>query len=148
MQTGRHQHVRVRFRFHVVIRAVLFHIAIIGFILRVAPLLKLPGRQRDGLIEHGGNHIDKRDLRNNALKAIGPLIDNRPHQHAARATAHAKAELRIAIALFNQRIADVKVVIKGVFLFEEFPVFIPVLPQLAAAANMGNGENKAAVEQA
>ena len=148
MQTGGDQHVGIGFRFDVIVRAVRFHIAVVNLILRIPPLFKLPGRQRNGFIEHGRHHIDKRHLRDNPLKAIGTLVDNRPHQHAARAAAHAKAELRIAIALLNQRIADVEVVIEGVFLFQEFPVLIPVLPQLTAAANMGDGEDKAAVEQA
>ena len=33
-------------------------------------------------------------------------------------------------------------------LLQEFPVFVPVLAQLAATAHVGDGENKATIEQA
>ena len=85
MQTGGDQHMRVGFRLHVIVRAVLFHIAVVHLILRIPPLFKLTGRQRNGFIEHGRHHIDKRHLSNNTMEAFREQVRKQLHdgKHAS-----------------------------------------------------------------
>ena len=82
------------------------------------------------------------------MEKLRPLVHRHAHQHAAGAAAHAVAKARIAIALSQQRIADVEIIVEGVLLAQKLSVFIPLLAQFAAAANMGDSEHKTAVEQA
>ncbi len=79
MQTGGHQHVRIGLRLNVIVGAVGFHVAVVGRILGVTPLLIFADGQRDGFIQHRGQHIDKRHLRHNAFKQPRTLINDGAH---------------------------------------------------------------------
>ena len=82
------------------------------------------------------------------MEQLWPFIHGHAHQHSAGAAPHAVAKPRIAVPLGKQRVTDVQIVVEGIFLTQEFTVFIPLLTQLAAAADVGDGVDKAAVEQA
>lgn len=148
VQSGGDQHMRISLRPDAVVGAVAFHVVVIGFILWIPPLFKFPGGQWNRFVQHGGHHIDERHLGYHAMKQLRTFVNGHAHQHPAGAAPHAIAELRIAVPLGQQRVTDVQIVVEGIFLTQKFAVLIPLLPQLAPAADMGDGVDKAAVEQA
>ncbi len=147
MQTGSHQHVGIRLRPHAVIGTVAFHIVIIGFILRISPLFKFTGGQRNSFIQHGGHHIDERHWAITPWNSSGRSFTATPIS-IPPALPPCRSRAADRRTLGKQRVTDVQIVVEGIFLTQEFTVFIPLLTQLAAAADVGDGVDKAAVEQA
>ncbi len=136
MQTGSHQHVGIRLRPHAVIGTVAFHIMIIGFILRISHSSNSPvvsGIVSSSMVVTTSTN----GTGYHAMEQLWPFIHGHAHQHSAGA---APCRSRAADRRTGkQRVTDVQIVVEGIFLTQEFTVFIPLLTQLAAAADVGDG---------
>ena len=59
VQAGGYQQVGIRFRFHMVVRGVAEHIAVIDLLIGISPFVVFTGGKRNVLVQHGGHHIHK-----------------------------------------------------------------------------------------
>ena len=75
------------------------------------------------------------------------LIDHRAHQFATGAASGDGDASRLGYALGDQVAGDVHEIVEGVGAFGQLAGFVPVVAQFIAAANMGDGEDEAAIEQ-
>ncbi len=115
MQTGSHQHVGIGLRPHAVIGTVAFHIVIIGFILRISPLFKFTGGQRNSFIQHGGHHIDERHRAITPWNSSGRSFTATPISIPPHSP-HASSEGEPSPSLGKQRVTD-KIIVKVFFFF-------------------------------
>ena len=114
---------------------------------RVAPFLPFARRQRQILVQHRVQHIDKRHVRDNCAVLRRVLIDDRAHQLTARRTAARRDHAFRRKALRDQPAACVDEIVEGVGAFEQLALQIPAPPQIIAAANMRDGIGKAAIHK-
>ena len=83
-----------------------------------------------------------------ALYSCGAWIDHRPHQQAAGAAAHGVDAPWLAVAVFDQRLGGVDEIVETVRFVRQLALFVPALPQLAAAAHVDQRIDEAAIQQA
>ena len=82
------------------------------------------------------------------MEKIGPLVGDGAHQQAAGAAALNGKFFRGCVASCNQLFGRYDEVAKGVLLLLHAAGIVPRLPKFAATANVGNGEDHAAIQEA
>ena len=149
VEAGGHQHRRVVLGHHLIIGRIGKDIGKGLLALdRVAPFLPFAGCQRQLFVEHRAQHIDERHVRDDRAILLGVLIDDRPHQLAARrASAGGDHALR-GVALGDQAPARIDEIVEGVGALEQLALQIPAPPEIIAAADMRDGIGEAAIDEA
>src|SRR5580700_537251 len=132
----------------VVVRRIPAHVLVRGNVFGVAPLLVLDHRERQAWVEHGGETVDERDLSNNCSAQIGAEVYHGSHEQSTGAGAADRQAFAGREVLRNQVVGASAKVSEGVALVEQLAVLIPASPQFAAATNVGDRENEAAIKQA
>ncbi len=148
MQPGGDQQIGVGLGLDLIVGAVGLHVVVVALLVRVAPLVVLASGEGDGLVQHGGDHVDERHLGHYASIELGRLIDHCPHQQAAGAAAHGIDLIFCAIALRYQWLGDVDEVVEGILFFQQLAIFVPVAAQLLTATDVGDGVDEAPIQQA
>ncbi|MNF74733.1 hypothetical protein D3C84_567730 [compost metagenome] len=135
-------------RLDLIVGAVALHVVVVALLVRVAPLVVLPCGEGNGLVQHGGDHVDEGHLGHHAAIELGRLVDDGPHQQAAGAAAHGVDLIPGAITLGHQCLGHVDEVVEGILFLQQFAIFIPGTPQLLATPDVGDGIDEASVQQA
>ena len=147
-QPGADEHGRVGLGLQVVVGRVLHDVVVERLLLRIAPLVVLVGGQRDTRVEHGGDHVHERHLREDDVVLLRGHVGDRAHQQSTGAAAEGRHPVRRGMAFLHQVVGDIDEVGEGVELVEQLAVLVPPAAQLLAAADVGDGIDHAAVEQA
>ncbi len=147
-QAGAHEQRRVRLLAHVVVRRVRQHVRVIVLGFRVAPLVVFVGGERNAGVEHGGDHIDERHLRDHHAIVLRRHVGHRAHQQAAGATTGCGNAVLGGVPLGDQTAGDIDKVIEGVFLVQQLAIVVPLAPHFLAAADVRDGIHHTAVQQA
>ena len=142
-----HQDRWIRLGCNVVIRRVGQHVVERGLLIRIAPLFVLRHRQRKRRVQHGVHHVHERHLAQHHLEQVRTHVGDRAHQQAARARALNADLAALAVACRQQVLGRVDEVGKGVALGHHLAGIVPGLAHLAAAADMRDGRDHAAVQQ-
>ena len=147
MQARHRSNRRVADRADVLVRGVRLHVGVHFRVLnRVAPLFPLHRRQRQLRVEDGGQRIHERHGSQAGSVLFGGEVHDGAHEQAARATAVA-ADTRLIRPGFSRNVAgDVHEVGEGVLLRELLAVLVPGAAHLAAAANVRDDVDDAAVQ--
>ena len=146
VQARHRSNCRVADRADVLVRGVRLHVGIHFRVLnRVAPLFPLHCRQRQFRVEDGGQRIHERYGRQAGCVLFGGEIQHGAHEQAARATAVAADTCRISPGLGRNVAGDVHEVSEGILLRELLAVLVPGASHLAAAANVRDDVDDAAV---
>ena len=132
---------------NIVVRRIFFHVVVGRFLVRIAPFDVFTRRQRQRCVEHRIQHIDKRDLRDDGFKEIRSHVGNRAHQHAAGAAALNHHAIFRRVLVVNQIFAASDEVCERIHLIHHAAGVAPGLAQFAAAANMRDNINDAAIKQ-
>ena len=148
VEGGLHQDRRVGLPLEVRVGAVRLHGVVRRLLLRVAPLLELAHGEGQRLVEHGVDHVHERHLRDDGLPQIRPHVGDRAHQEPARAAALDDEPVAAAVLPGQEELGGGDEVGEGVLLLHQAPVVVPRLAHLAAAPDVGHGEDDAAVEEA
>ena len=138
---------RVTDRADVLVRGVRLHVGVHFRVLNgVAPFFPLHRRQRQLRVEDGGQRIHERYGSQAGGVLFGGEVHDGAHEQAAGATAVA-ADTRLISPRLSRNVAgDVHEVGEGVLLRELLTVLVPGAAHLAAAANMRNDVDDAAVQ--
>src|SRR5207253_2517148 len=115
--------------------------------LRIAPFLVFADGQWKGSVEHGVQDVDKRHLAENNMEKIGAHIDHSAHQQAARAAALNGQFFRRGVVLRDQIFRSGNEICKGVLFLLHAPAVVPGLSEFAAAPNVRNGVDHAALQK-
>src|SRR2546427_679643 len=133
---------------HVVVRRVAVHVFVELGVVGVARLLVFVDRERERFGGHRRQRIDEWGLRYRAGEQVRAGVDDRADEQPSGA-APADGELsRIRIPAVDELDRTPDEVVESVGLAEELAVLVPLPPHLAAAPDVGDRENEAAVEQA
>ena len=147
-QAGADEQGRVGLALDVVVRRVGEHVVVVLLLGRVAPFVELVRRQRDGFVQHRRDDIDEGHLRDQQRVVVRRHVRDRAHQQAAGAAAEAGDAVFRRITFLHQETGDVDEVGEGVLLLQQLAVLVPAAAHFLAAADMGDGVDHAAVEQA
>ena len=115
---------------------------------RVAPFGPFGRGERQGVVEHGVEHVDERHLGDDAGPEVGPQVGDGAHQHAAgRAALGDDAGpwrcSRSAISVSAAAMKSVKVLA----LCSRRPFRYQAIALVHAAADMGDGVDEAAIDE-
>ena len=80
MQPSSNKQHRVILRAHLIVGRIAQHVVVRRFLLGIAPFVKLASGQWNRLVQHRGNHIDKRHVRSNGAVFFRCHIHDCPHQ--------------------------------------------------------------------
>ncbi len=133
------------FRGDIVVGRVRFYVVIIFPVVGITPLLIFVYCQGNGRVQHGVDHINKRDFGYHRLEQVGPHGCHCPHQQATGAGPLDRQFLLAGVTCGNQMLRTGDEIGEGIFFVEELARFIPGAAQLTAAANMGQGTDKTAI---
>ena len=114
----------------------------------IAPFVIFKGRERDGIVEHGGHYVDEGDIGNESAKEVRSHVGHRSDQESPRATSPRKDSFGIGVSFFNEVFGAVDEVGEGVLFLHELAVFVPVTSMLLAATDVGDGVDESPVDQA
>ena len=138
---------RVADRADVLVRGVRLHVDVHFRVLnRVAPLFPLHRRQRQLRVEDGGQCVHEWYGCQAGGVLLGGEVQHGAHEQAAGATAVAADARLICPRLCRNVAGDVYEVGEGVLLRELLTVLVPGAAHLAAAANMRDDVDGAAVQ--
>ena len=115
---------------------------------RVAPFRPLRRRQRQALVQHGVEHVDERHVGDDAEEQVGRHVGDHAHQHAAGRAAVGDDAAAPGVAFPDQELARGDEVGEGVELLLALALRIPAIALVLAAADVGDGEDEAAVDEA
>src|SRR5216683_982 len=132
----------------VVIWRIALHVLVELGVVGVAPLLVLVDGERYRFVEHGGEGVDKRNLRHSAGEKLGARIDDRADEQTPRAPATDGELPRIRVAAVDELDRARDEVIERVGLVQELAVLVPLPANLSPTSDVGDRENETAVEQA
>ena len=123
--------------------------AIVGLALdRVAPFGPFGRGERQARIEHGGKHVDEGHLGDDAEKQLGRHVGDGAHQHAAGAAALGDDAALGGEACCREIFARGDEVGEAVHLLLALALAVPAIALVLAAADMGDGIDEAAVDEA
>ena len=142
------QHRGIAPRGQVGVRAVRLHVGVLGEDLGVAPLLELADRQRQRLVEHRVDHVHERHAHHGGPEQLGPHVEHGADEQAAGAAALDDEPVGGGVAAGDQVLGARDEVGERVALLEHAAGIVPALAEVAAAADVGDGEGHAALEQA
>ena len=91
-------------------------------------------------------HVEQRHLADDGAKQIRPLRQRRAHQQAAVAAAANGEMLLVGVAFFLQILGRGEEVVEDILLLVQHAGAMPVFAELAAAAQVGHGEDAVAIE--
>ena len=114
---------------------------------RVAPFRPFWWRERQRLVEHGVEHVDKRHLGNQAGIEIRSHISDRSDQCAAGGSAMRDDLAPRTPALFDQILAHRDEIAERVRFLRQLAFAIPAPALLAAATHMGDSVDEAAIDE-
>ena len=148
VETGLDEHRGIVFAFETCIRAIRFHIKIILGALGVAPFFVFADSERKGGIEHGVEHVHEGDMGDDDAEKIGAKIGDRAHKEAA-GTAALDDEFAVRGEAPSDEILGAGDEIgERVHFSVHAASIMPGLAEFAAAANVSDGEDDAAIEEA
>ena len=133
---------------HVVIRAIGRQVGARFCLPRVAPFVPLTGRQRNTRVQHGGDAVDERDLRDHGPPLPRGHGEHRPLQQAAGGQAAGDDLVRGRPAVRGQGLRDRDEVGERVPLAVQPPIEPPPPAAFATAADVCDRVHVAAVQQA
>ena len=148
VQPGRDEHRRIGLAGDVVVGGVRLHIAVPRCLAWVAPLQPLLGGERDRRVRHRVDHVHEGDVGNHRLEQVGAHVDDRAHEQPAGAASADRQPVALRVALRHQVLGGGDEIGERVLLVEQPPLLVPLTPHLLTAADVGDGVNDAAVEQA
>jgi len=142
-----HEDGRVVRRMNILVRRISANVVVVGLDLRIAPLFELGHGERQSFVEHGVNDVNERHVDDGGLEQVRAQIEHCSHQQAA-STATFDAELiGRGITLGDQVLGAGDEVGEGVHLLLQLAVITPSFAHVAAATNVSDGIDIAAVEQ-
>ena len=149
VQTGGHHQRRVGLCGHLIVGRVRTDQLEIGLAGNgVAPFWPFARRERQRFIQHGVEHIDKRHMGDDSAELFRCLVDDGAHQLAARRTATGRDHPRRRPAGRDQALGDINEIVERVGALGELAIKIPLIAQIIAAADLGDGKGHAAIQQA
>ncbi|ENN86178.1 hypothetical protein RHSP_33602 [Rhizobium freirei PRF 81] len=114
---------------------------------RIAPFGPFRRRQRQGVVEHGIEHVDEGDCGDDAGEFLRCHVGDSTHQHAACRTALGD-DLRVrGELLLIQIVGGRDEVLERIGFLGHLAVFVPGKTLVLAAADMGYGVDEAAVRK-
>ena len=114
----------------------------------VTPFGPFRGRQRQRVVQHGGQHVDKRYFGNSGAKQVGCQIHRGTDQQPAGATAVNGDIAGLRPAAFDKGAGGGGKIFKAVCFFGPAPLHEPVMSARLAAAYMRDGIDEAARNEA
>ena len=114
---------------------------------RVAPFRPLGRRQRQALVEHGVEHVDKGDIGDDPEEELGRHVGHHAHQHAAGGAAVGDDAAAPGVALLHEELARRDVIGEGVELLFALALGVPAVALVLAAADVGDRKDEAAIDQ-
>ena len=120
---------------------------VVVFLVRVAPLLPLPHREGEFLIQHGGKNIDKRDVGDDGPEQVRAHVSDRSHQQSARAASCCGKMLWRRVSGINEAFSAGDEVGEGVGLVHVLAVVVPPSPHLSTASYMRCGDYDSVLQQ-
>ena len=114
---------------------------------RIAPFRPFRRGERQGVVEHGVQHVDERHLGHDAGEQLARAVGDGAHQHAAGAAAVADDAPGRRVVRGDQRAGRGGEVVEGVGLLLALAVEIPAPALVGAAADVGDGIDEAAIDQ-
>ena len=148
VQSRGHQHGRIVARFQLVIWRIGPDVVEGVLVLNgIAPLRPLNGREGQGVVQHGVQGVHEGDVGGDGAPQLRGLVHHGAHElSAGAAPGDGDAALR-AIAPLHQVKGDVHEVVECVGAPVQLAGLIPVVSQVIAAANVGDGEDEPPVQQ-
>ena len=132
----------------VLVRRVRLHVPVdLGVVQRVAPLLPLGHRERQGRIQDAGQRVHERDLGDRGAEGVRGEVQRRAHQQAARRAAPRDQPPRRRPALAGQVPRARHEVGERVDLAQHLAVVVPPAAQLTPAADMRDRVTEPPVQQ-
>ena len=147
MQSRGDQQVGIGPGAYLIIGGVTEQIVVVGFVLRVAPLIPFEGGEGNTGVQHGGDHVNKGHGGDDAMKDLGCHVDGGAHEQATGTATVTVYAIGIGPGRGFQICRGINVVGEGILLVEQFAVLIPLAPQFLSSPDMGNGPDEAAIEQ-
>ena len=131
----------------IVVGGVGAHPEVLRFDRGITPFEVFGGGQRQGGVEHGVQDIDERDFDDGSAEQLGAEVEHRPHQQAAGAATAGDKLRGLGVAGAGEILGASDEVGERGLLVLHAASFAPRFAELAAAANVGDGENDAPVQQ-
>ncbi len=131
---------------NIVVRTVGAHIGVSGGVIWIAPFVVFPRGQRDGFIEHGGQHIHEGHCSDHSAVKFWRHVHHCTHEQPARTAPIGKGVFRSAITLTLEVSGATDEVRERIALVHQFPVLIPVPAEVLAASDVCNGVYIASVQ--
>ena len=114
---------------------------------RVAPFRPFRRCQRKRIIQHCGQHINERNLGNDAVEKLWRQVADDPHQHAARTAALGHNFSTGCKFCINQMLGNRNEIFERIHLVLKLAILIPSSALLLPTANMSNRIDKTAIDQ-
>ena len=141
------EHRRVIRLLYVVVGRILLHVIVSRLFVRITPFDVLAGRQRQRSVEHCIENIDERHLGHYGFEQIGTHVGDGAHQQPAGAATLNYQTVAGGVLLFHHMFGAGDEVGEGVYLIHHAAGFAPGFTQFAAAANVRDDIDDAAIEQ-
>ena len=148
VERGPDQHRRIPARCQIAVRTVGPDPPILGLDRRVAPFLILADGERQRRVEHGVDHIQKRDLQQGSPADVRTEIEHRADQEPPRAPALDRQTGPVAPARGHEVVGGGDEIGEGVHLLAHPAGVVPGPAHLAPAPDVGHREGHAAIEEA
>ena len=134
-------------RAHIVIRRIRQHVIVVFLLFRISPLIEFIAGQRNAFIQHGGNHIHKRNCRDDASVVLRRHVGHRADQQSAGTAARGKCLVLGCVLECNQMLRDIDEVRERVFFIEQPAVFEPRPTEFLTTPHVGNRHHESAIEK-
>ena len=108
-------------------------------------MIELAGGQRNALIEHGGNHIDKGHTSDDPAIVLGRDVGHGAHQQTAGTASFSEHLVFRAVLFAQQERRDIDEVRERIALVLQATIFKPATSQFLTTTNMGQRNDKAAI---
>ena len=123
------------------------HIVVSFLFGGVSPLIVFECGERNCVIEHGGDHVNERNIGNETSEQIGTHVGDGPNQQSSCATSSCEQSIRIGVLFLGEVLSTVNEVRKSVLLFHELTVLVPPSTVLLSTADMGDRIDESTIDQ-
>ena len=148
VQPRRHHQRRIGLRAHLIIGRIAADQFKRGLVLDgIAPFGPFTGGERQGLVEHRRQHIDKGDMRHHRAPQSRVAVDHRPHQLAAGGAARDADPPLGGDPARDQPPRHIDEIIEGIGALLQLAALVPRAAHVVAAPDMRDGIGKAPVHQ-
>ena len=128
--------------------AIGLHVEIVVFLERVAPFLVLADGEGESGVEHGVEDVHKGNVADDDAEEIGAHVGDGAHEEAAGAAAFGGEDFFGSEFFGDEMAGGSDEIGEGVELVVHAAGVVPGLAEFATAADVGDGEDDAAIEKA